>query len=136
MSSSASASRVLASTDEVAERLGDLIVLDASWHMPGSGRDAKEEFLREAIPGSGFFDLDDICDKSSPYPHMVPSGEHFRIATAKLGLVDADADVVVYDSHGMFSAARCCESSEVVFGCVCVLQQQALSHDKFKFCHI
>ena len=97
--------------------------------MPGSGRDAKESSSGRPSLGLVFLTVT-FRDKSSPYPHMVPSGEHFRIATAKLGLVDADADVVVYDSYGMFSAARCCESSEVVFGCVCESCSSRLSLTK------
>jgi thiosulfate/3-mercaptopyruvate sulfurtransferase len=100
---------VLISTGELAERLGSVVVLDASWHMPHADRDALGEFhgAGGAIPTAAFFDIDAVSDQGSAFPHMLPSGEHFRVATARLGVLDADAEVVVYDSVGMFSAARC-----------------------------
>jgi thiosulfate/3-mercaptopyruvate sulfurtransferase len=83
----------------------DVVVLDASWHLPTSGRNAKEEFAREAIPGAQFFDLDAISEPQSPYPHMLPTAEHFAKAVSALGITNASR-VVVYDAAGLFSAAR------------------------------
>ena len=41
------------STDWLAERLDapDIVILDASWHLPPSQRDAHAEYLAEHIPG-------------------------------------------------------------------------------------
>ena len=59
----------------------DLVVLDASWHMPNSPRKAKEEWLQMRIPGSRFLDLDEVA---SQHPlglkHMMPSPEVFAQA--------------------------------------------------------
>ena len=113
-------SSVLVSTSELADRLADrhdnLVVLDASWHMPSANRDARAEFSAGAIPTAAFFDIDAVSDQGSAFPHMLPSGEHFRVATARLGVRRADADVVVYDSVGMFSAARCWWMMSKAFG--------------------
>lgn len=35
----------------LAENLSDVVVLDASWHMPRENRDAEAEFLAGRIPG-------------------------------------------------------------------------------------
>ena len=50
--------RTLVSTDWLAAHLKDpdLRVLDASWFMPGSGRDAKAEYDEGHIPGARFLD--------------------------------------------------------------------------------
>ena len=39
-----------------------LIVLDGSWHLPTAKRDPKAEYLVEHIPGSVFFDIDDLSE--------------------------------------------------------------------------
>lgn len=85
--------------------LEDAVIIDASWHMPSSMRDAALEFAAAHIPGAVFFDLDAVSDKASPYPHMLPPAEAFEQAMRALG-VSRDSDVVVYDSMGLFSAPR------------------------------
>ena len=82
-----------------------IALLDASWHMPASGRSAHSEFLEVSLPGAGFFDIDQIADQGSTLPHSCPSGDDFALAMQALGIRNSDF-VVVYDSLGMFSAAR------------------------------
>lgn len=86
-------------------RSPDIRVVDASWYMPAEGRDAEAEFLKRHIPGAVFFDIDEIADTASPYPHMLPSPEKFSARVRKLGLGDGTR-IVVYDGAGLFSAAR------------------------------
>ncbi|THD80902.1 MAG: 3-mercaptopyruvate sulfurtransferase [Phenylobacterium sp.] len=97
----------LVSTAWLAERLGspDVQVVDASWHMPAEARSGRAEFEAAHIPGAVFFGIDDIADKSTDLPHMLPSPDAFAEAAGALGL-RRDADIVVYDSHGIFSAPR------------------------------
>lgn len=97
----------LVTTDWLADHLEapDIAILDASWHLPGSGRDGHEEFLEGHIPGARFFDIDDICDETSPLPHMLPSAAKFSSRMRRMGIGDGHR-VIVYDSHGMFTAAR------------------------------
>ncbi len=83
----------------------DLRVLDATWFMPGDARDAKALYAERRIPGAIFFDIDDIADSENPLPHMLPSPEKFAARMRKLGVGDG-MRVIVYDSHGLFSAAR------------------------------
>lgn len=94
-------------TDWLANHLRspDLIILDGSWHLPNSGRDAKSEYLTEHIPGALFFDIDDLSDEKSELPHMLPSTVKFASRMKKMGIGDG-ARIVVYDSTGIFSAAR------------------------------
>jgi len=94
-------------TDWLADHLDapDLIVFDGSWHLPTAGRDAKAEYLAEHIPGALFFDIDDLVDETSPLPHMLPPTPKFASRMKKMGVGDG-MRIVVYDSYGLFSAAR------------------------------
>ncbi len=83
----------------------DLRVLDASWHMPDSGRDPKAEYDATHIPGARFFDIDEISDLRSSLPHMAPPVEKFISRMRAMGVGDGH-QVVVYDGAGLFSAAR------------------------------
>ncbi|MBY6243135.1 3-mercaptopyruvate sulfurtransferase [Methylosinus sp. Sm6] len=83
----------------------DLVVFDASWHMPAAGRNAHAEYLAGHIPGAVFFDIDAIADHSTDLPHMLPDAVAFSSAVRKLGFGDG-MRAVVYDSVGLFSAPR------------------------------
>lgn len=80
-------------------------ILDASWHMPNTGRNARVEFDLAHIPGAQFFDLDAVSDHTTPLPHMLPKAEDFAQAMGTLGIRTND-HVVIYDSLGLFSAPR------------------------------
>lgn len=97
----------LVSTDWLADHLAapDVRVVDASWYLPQMGRDAKAEYVQAHIPGAVFFDIDEISDTASPYPHMLPSAEKFSSRVRALGLGDGHR-IVVYDGIGLFSAPR------------------------------
>ncbi|HZV85802.1 MAG TPA: 3-mercaptopyruvate sulfurtransferase [Brevundimonas sp.] len=95
----------LISTDEVADRLGepDLRLVDGSWHL--NGRDGRRDFEAARLPGAVFFDLEVSSDQTSALPHMLPSPEAFARRMGALGLGVQD-DIVVYDTIGVWSAAR------------------------------
>ncbi|MBX9926423.1 MAG: 3-mercaptopyruvate sulfurtransferase [Hyphomicrobiaceae bacterium] len=94
-------------TQWLADRLDapGLVVLDGTWHLPTADRDARAEYLAEHIPGALFFDIDDLSDEAATLPHMLPSQIKFASRMKKLGVGDG-MKVVVYDSYGLFSAAR------------------------------
>lgn len=97
----------LVGADWLAERLGapDLVAIDGSWHMPATGRDPEAEYRAAHIPGAVFFPIDEIADRGSGLPHMLPSPALFEEAMARLGIRE-DMTAVVYDSIGLFSAPR------------------------------
>lgn len=99
--------RTLVSTAWLASQLGnpDLRILDASWYMPGAGRDARAEYEAHHIPGARFFDIDEISDHRSTLPHMAPPIEKFMARMRAMGVGDGH-QIVVYDGSGLFSAAR------------------------------
>ena len=83
----------------------NLKVLDASSHLPTTGRDARAEFIAQRIAGAGRFDINLIADKSSPLPHTLPSSDVFARHMQALGLNDDDHIIVYCDSEHL-SAAR------------------------------
>ncbi len=91
----------------LADHLADpqVRILDASWHLPGGGREGLAEYLKAHVPGAGFFDLDGISDADSPYPHMLPKEEDFARHMRRLGLANHH-QVVVYDTGGLPAAMR------------------------------
>ena len=97
----------LVSTTWLAEHLseGDLVVVDATTFMPGSGRDARAEYLAAHIPGARFFDIDALSDRGAPTPHMLPPADQFGAAMEKLG-IGRDNRIVVYDNSPLRTAAR------------------------------
>lgn len=95
------------STDWLAAHLGDanVVVVDASWHMPNAARNAQAEYLAGHIPGAVFFDIDGIADTSTDLPHMLPAPADFARAVGALGISE-DLTIVIYDEVGLFSAPR------------------------------
>lgn len=102
-----SAKNWIVETEWLAEHLDapDLVIFDASWYLPADKRDVKAEYAAEHIPGALFFDIDDLCDEKSALPHMLPSTVKFASRMKKMGVGDG-LRIVVYDSAGLFSAAR------------------------------
>ncbi len=84
----------------------DLVVLDASWHMPAAKRSGEQEWRQQRIPGARFFDFDNkIKDNDSSLPHMLPSETQFSRQMSELGLGNHH-HIVIYDSSGIFAAPR------------------------------
>jgi thiosulfate/3-mercaptopyruvate sulfurtransferase len=83
----------------------ETVVVDGSWYLPDMKRDAKAEFAAAHIPGAVFFDIDAIADTSSSLPHMLPAADDFARIAGAMGIAETDT-IVVYDGHGLFSAAR------------------------------
>lgn len=81
------------------------LIMDATFVLPNSGRDAFAEYLEQRIPHAVFFDINKIADDSSPLPHTMPDAEVFTRHMSALGL-DSDQKVILYDQSGMLSAAR------------------------------
>ncbi|MEP2737093.1 MAG: sulfurtransferase [Erythrobacter sp.] len=97
----------LVTTEWLADQLGsdDLIVLDASVHLPAAKRNAAEEFAAGHIAGARFFDLTQLVDKTSNVPSAHPRPEQLVDLLAKCG-VTADTRIVIYDDSMMRTAAR------------------------------
>lgn len=97
----------LVTTAWLAANIGqpDVVVVDSSWHMPASGRDARAEYLDRHIPGARFLDIDAVADTAHPAPHMLPAAADFGRAMAALG-IGRDDRIVVYDNSPTRTATR------------------------------
>jgi len=97
----------LVGTEWLAAHLDDphVRVVDSSFKLPGITPTAREDYDRGHIPGTVFFDIDDIAEPGTSLPHMIPSPELFARKMEGLGIGDDDR-VIVYDSAGLSSAGR------------------------------
>lgn len=107
MTSSYANPQFLVSTDWLQTNLNqpDLRIVDATYYLPMQNKNARAEYDARHIPGAVFFDIDDIADKDSTLPHMLPVPEKFASRVRRLGIGDGNR-IVVYDGTGMMSAAR------------------------------
>ena len=86
--------------------LENLIILDASMKPVGitSNHAALEE--PSCIKGARRFDFDqEIRDKNTNLPHMMPSADFFTEEMQKLG-INKDSAIIVYDDVGVYSSPR------------------------------
>ena len=62
----------LKTTDWLAQNINNVKILDASWHLPNSNRNAFKEYEDGHIKNSIFFDLDKNSNQEVSLPHMLP----------------------------------------------------------------
>jgi thiosulfate/3-mercaptopyruvate sulfurtransferase len=97
----------LVSTEWLAAHLDDpkVMVIDASYKMPGVLPLPRDDYLSAHIAGAVFFDVNAIADRDDPRPHMYPPAEQFARDVADLG-ISSDDMVIAYDSGGWVAAPR------------------------------
>ncbi|WP_367194871.1 3-mercaptopyruvate sulfurtransferase [Amorphus sp. 3PC139-8] len=93
--------------EELAAALADpsVVVVDATFTMPGVSPTAAELYKAGHIPGARFFDIDAIADPDSALPHMLADPSVFETTVGAMGISN-ETDVIVYDAPGMLSAGR------------------------------
>lgn len=97
----------LVSTEWLANEMAasDLRVVDATYFLPDTGRDAAAEYEAAHIPGAVFMDLGKLVDAGSHLPNTLPPAEKFASRMQSLGLGDGSR-IVLYDNSPLRSAAR------------------------------
>jgi thiosulfate/3-mercaptopyruvate sulfurtransferase len=78
--------------------------VDGTWYL-GNQRNPHEEFRNGRIQGAQFFDIEQLSDKSTELPHMLPTAAKFEEAISNMGISSQD-HVIVYTQSQSFSAAR------------------------------
>jgi len=78
--------------------------IDGSWHM-NKQRNPLIEYNEQRIPNSKYFNIDEICDKTSSLPHMMPTAEEFSSYVTNMGIKNND-HIIVYVRNGSFAAPR------------------------------
>jgi thiosulfate/3-mercaptopyruvate sulfurtransferase len=99
----------LVTTSWLAGRLHDpgIVILDAT--LPPVGVtppvDTRARYLAKHIPGAVFFDIEDLSDRSTSLPHMLPRPEVFSRSLSALGIGD-EMDIIIYEQESVFSGPR------------------------------
>ncbi|MFU7527752.1 sulfurtransferase [Qipengyuania sp. ASV99] len=83
----------------------DVVVIDASRHLPAAGRDPHAEFAAGHIPGARFLDLASLTDASSHVPAALPNTAQLTERLASLG-VEPGSRIVLYDDSYVKTSAR------------------------------
>ena len=104
------------------EHADKVVLFDASFYMPASGKDGYAIYKDAHIPEAQYFDLDEIADPLSDLPHMLPSVDDFTHHAQNFG-VNSDSLVVVYGQESMVMGPARAWWMFRVFGheAVCVL---------------
>ena len=97
--------RQLVSTEWLEKNIDAVKILDATWCLPNSNRNAEEEFKLNHIKNSIFFDIDKNSDHNSSLPHMLPSVKNWENIVSNLGINNSD-HIVIYDNSDVFSSCR------------------------------
>ncbi len=96
----------LVTTDWLAKNINKVKILDASWHLPSSKRNAFKEYKEGHIRNSIFFDIDKNSNQEVSLPHMLPKKNDWEKIVSSLGIQNND-HVIVYDDSDVLSACRC-----------------------------
>ena len=97
--------RQLVTTEWLEKNIKRVKILDATWCLPNSGRDALQEFKENHIKNSIFFDIEKNSKQNSSLPHMLPSNEEWGNILSNLGINNSD-HVIIYDNSDVFSSCR------------------------------
>ena len=95
----------LVETDWLEKNLDKVKVIDCSWHMPQSKRNGYEEYKKNHIPNSIFFDLDLNSKKDTNLPHMLVEEKEWNLIVSKMGIENKD-QIIIYDNSDVISSCR------------------------------
>lgn len=95
-----------AQLDKFRKNQKNVIILDASWHLPDENRQAKEEFLNSHIIGARFLDLSTFNDPDSTLPNMLIRDE--KLIADKVGAlgITKDHKIIFYDNSNLHTSCR------------------------------
>ena len=96
----------LVSTEWLNNNHSGVKIIDSSWHMPSSNRNAYEEYKKEHIKNAIFFDIDKFSNKKTELPHMLPDEKEWAKIVSNLGITNKDR-IIVYDNSDVISSCRC-----------------------------
>ena len=92
----------LVSTSWLERNLENVKILDGSWHMPNSNRNALGEYEDGHIKNSFFFDIDKFSEQNTELPHMLPSASYWKKVISNIGIKNSD-HVIIYDNSDVIS---------------------------------
>ncbi len=77
-----------------------IVYLDATFVLPTSSENIKQNFLTNRIENSIFFDTKHISDHNSHLPNMIPNVDYFSSALSDMGINNSDI-IVIYGQHSI-----------------------------------
>ena len=96
----------LVETDWLEKNINKVKIIDCSWHMPQTKRNGFEEYKKQHIKNSIFFDLDKNSKKDTDLPHMLVKINNWEKIVSKMGIKKNDK-IVIYDNSDVISSCRC-----------------------------
>jgi thiosulfate/3-mercaptopyruvate sulfurtransferase len=96
----------LVNTNWLENNLNNVKIIDCSWHMPQTNRNGFEEFKKQHIPNSIFFDLDKNSKLNTDLPHMLTDKISWEKIVSEMGINNEDK-IVIYDNSDVISSCRC-----------------------------
>ena len=96
----------LVSTKWLVENFDKVKVVDCSWHMPQTNRNGFEEYQKQHIHNSIFFDLDKNSKQNTDLPHMLTDLISWENIVSNMGIKNEDR-IIIYDNSDVISSCRC-----------------------------
>lgn len=95
-----------AQLDKFRKNQKSVTILDVSWYLPASNRDARQEFLASHVSGARFLDLNELHDHESAISNMLTRNE-VKIAeiVGALGISN-EHKIIFYDKSDLHSSCR------------------------------
>ncbi len=73
----------------------DLVILDATFALPNTPVDPDLFYQNKRIGNAQYFNVDEVADKTSPLPHMLPTAEYFAECVGAMGISN-QTKVIIY----------------------------------------
>ena len=96
----------LVTTEWLKDNFNKVKIIDCSWHMPQANRNGFEEYKKNHIQNSIFFDLDKNSEQNTDLPHMLTDLNSWENIVSDMGIKNDD-QIVVYDNSDVISSCRC-----------------------------
>ena len=96
----------LVATKWLEDNFDKVKIIDCSWHMPQTNRNGLEEYKKQHIQNSIFFDLDKNSKQNTDLPHMLTDLNSWENIVSNMGIKNND-EIVIYDNSDVVSSCRC-----------------------------
>ena len=96
----------LVDTTWLEKNIDKVKIVDCSWHMPQTKRSGFEEYQKQHIENSIFFDLDRNSKVDTPLPHMLTDIKSWEKIVSSMGIKNED-QIIIYDNSDVISSCRC-----------------------------
>ena len=96
----------LVTTKWLKDNLDKVKIIDSSWHMPQAKRNGFEEYKKQHIQNTIFFDIDKNSKQNTDLPHMLTDKNSWEKIVSKMGIKNEDK-IIIYDNSDVLSSCRC-----------------------------